>query len=114
MRYRVVSLRVRHIRLNILNMTQIEFAQALGVSAKSLISMWENEFIERTPSRKISIKLTEITGLPLDYILGEDIEVRGEIPVTDIDKLREELLVKTPTTQRKIIKAMKAIVAVVD
>lgn len=34
-----MSLRVRHIRLNLLTMTQTEFAQALGVRAKSLISM---------------------------------------------------------------------------
>ncbi|WP_460271732.1 helix-turn-helix domain-containing protein [Bacillus sp. NEAU-Y102] len=114
MRYRVVSLRIRHIRVNLLNMTQPVFAQEIGVSAKSLISMWENEFIERSPSRKTSIKIAELAGVPLDYVMGEDIDIEGEMPVHEIDKMLEEILVKTPTTQRKIIKAMKAIVDVVD
>lgn len=70
--------------------------------------------MERCPSRKTSIKIAELAGIPLDYVMGKDISSDGRIPVSDIDKILEEILVKTPTTQRKIIKAMKAIVDVVD
>ena len=50
-----------------LNLTQQELADKLD-SAKSTIAMYENE--SRKPSYEVLIKLSEIFGCSIDYIIG--------------------------------------------
>ena len=50
-----------------LNLTQQELADKLD-SAKSTVAMYENE--SRKPSYEVLIKLSEIFGCSIDYIIG--------------------------------------------
>ena len=49
------------------NMTQVELANALGVS-KQCVSNWENDYIQ--PSIEMLIKIAEFFKVTTDYLLG--------------------------------------------
>lgn len=49
------------------NLTQVELANALGVS-KQCVSNWENDYIQ--PSIEMLIKLAEYFKVTTDYLLG--------------------------------------------
>ena len=50
------------------NMTQPEFAEAIGKSLDTLKS-WESE--RRTPRLKEAARIAEILGIKVDYLMGE-------------------------------------------
>lgn len=69
------------------NFTQDDLAERLG-GAKSSIAMYESE--ERKPSMEVLIKLSEIFGCSIDYILGKT-DVRN--PGKQIDDVLNEAMI---------------------
>lgn len=69
------------------NMTQQDLANKLQ-SSKSVIGLYENE--TRKPSMEILIKLSEIFGCSIDYLLGKtDVRDTGE----QIDDVLNEAMI---------------------
>ena len=52
-----------------LGLSQIELAKRLSLSSSASISQYESG--ERTPSDDIKLKMTEIFGCTLDYLMGK-------------------------------------------
>ncbi|MES9783911.1 helix-turn-helix transcriptional regulator, partial [Bacillus thuringiensis] len=50
MDYKLISRRVKEIRTDILQLSQREFAEALGMQSRSAVSMCENEESTQCPS----------------------------------------------------------------
>ena len=74
-------LRLKELR-NKSNISQQKLASMLGVS-RSTIAMWETKSSQ--PDNEMLIKLSEIFGVSVDYLLGKDISA----PVLDRDGLSE-------------------------
>lgn len=74
-------LRLKELR-NKGNISQQKLASMLGVS-RSTIAMWETKSSQ--PDNEMLIKLSEIFGVSVDYLLGKDISA----PVLDRDGLSE-------------------------
>ena len=52
MDYKLISRRIKDIRTNILQLSQREFAEVLGMQSRSAISMWENEDSKNVPQKE--------------------------------------------------------------
>lgn len=95
-------LRLKELR-NKGNISQQKLASMLGVS-RSTIAMWETKSSQ--PDNEMLIKLSEIFGVSVDYLLGKDISAplldrdglserdRKDI-AKDMESIREKLINKT-------------------
>jgi Mg2+ and Co2+ transporter CorA len=108
MNYQLISKRVKEIRTEILKMSQSEFINALGLKSKSAVSMWENEEMDKCPSRKTSLDIAKLANVSVAYVLGESDEKN---PITSAQDEFEELITqfreKDPEKQKEIMKLFK-------
>ena len=74
-----IAERIRHIRKDLLNMSQEKFAEEMGVG-RSAVSDWEGQY---TPiDARNLMKLCELSGCDADYILGRIDEKTHDIKHT--------------------------------
>lgn len=86
-----------------MGLNQIELAKKLHLSSSASISQYESG--ERTPSDDIKLKMTEIFGCTLDYLMGKS-NIRNPETI-DTDKINIGLSTKdynppTEEQQKKI------------
>lgn len=63
----VIGIRIKEIRVDMLKMSQREFAEALDAK-KTMISLYENG--KRNPSRETVEKISRLSNVSADYIMG--------------------------------------------
>ncbi|ABS22858.1 helix-turn-helix transcriptional regulator [Bacillus cytotoxicus] len=63
----IIGIRIKEIRVELLKMSQREFAEALNAK-KTMISLYENG--KRNPSRETVEKMSRLSGVSADYIMG--------------------------------------------
>ncbi|MGD2273176.1 helix-turn-helix domain-containing protein [Bacillus wiedmannii] len=63
----VIGVRIKEIRVEILKLSQREFAEAIDAK-KTMISLYENG--RRNPSRETVEKISRLSGISADYIMG--------------------------------------------
>lgn len=80
-----------------LNLTQQELADKLD-SAKSTVAMYENE--SRKPSYEVLIKLSEIFGCSIDYIIGISNDRNNELN-SDLLRIGLDMKNYTPPTEEQ-------------
>ncbi|MGL4606669.1 MAG: helix-turn-helix transcriptional regulator [Eubacteriaceae bacterium] len=85
-----IGLQIKKLR-NLLNLSQGELAQLLEVTQNSL-SLYESD--KRIPSLEVAIRISEKTGVSLDWICGLSKELKFEInsPALLLDLLSETIL----------------------
>ncbi|PFZ33852.1 transcriptional regulator [Bacillus wiedmannii] len=103
MNHKLSSQRVKHIRTKILKMSQSEFQTALNLKTKSTISMWENENLEKYPSRKLAIEISKLANVSVGYVLGEEEE-------SEFDEIIEMLNTLNNDKRKKTIKLIKQLI----
>jgi transcriptional regulator with XRE-family HTH domain len=86
----VLGQRIKLLRRQKLNITQEKLAEAMGVS-KSTISQWESDTNE--PSVEALIKLADLFGVTVDYLLGRYTEEEQKF-LRDVDELTPEDLME--------------------
>ncbi|PEJ95247.1 helix-turn-helix domain-containing protein [Bacillus wiedmannii] len=63
----IIGTRIKEIRVELLKMSQLEFAEAINAK-KTMISLYENG--HRNPSRETVEKMSRLSGVSADYIMG--------------------------------------------
>lgn len=76
--------RIKQLRTD-MNMSQVEFASAIGVSKQTLYK-YENDLITNIPSDKIELA-ANICGVSPAYIMGWDIQDTSEITISSEEKI---------------------------
>ncbi|MBO1583005.1 helix-turn-helix domain-containing protein [Bacillus sp. XF8] len=113
MNYQLISKRVKEIRTEILKMSQSEFVNALGLKSKSAVSAWENENIEKCPSRKTSLDIAKLANVSVSYVLGESDEKDPEIAAKDeLDEVMLDIRSKNPEKQKELIELIRNIIKI--
>jgi transcriptional regulator with XRE-family HTH domain len=88
----VLGQRIKQLRRQKLNITQEQLAEKMGVS-KSTISQWESNTNE--PNVDALIKLADLFGVTVDYLIGRDNYSEEERNfLRDIDELTPEDLIE--------------------
>ncbi|MGX5433396.1 helix-turn-helix domain-containing protein [Bacillus toyonensis] len=82
----VIGIRIKEIRVELLKMSQREFAEALDAK-KTMISLYENG--RRNPSRETVEKMSRLSGVSADYIMG--ISEYKSLNSNDSKDLKDEL-----------------------
>ncbi|MDA1860932.1 helix-turn-helix transcriptional regulator [Bacillus tropicus] len=113
MNHQLISKRVKEIRTEILKMSQSEFINALGLKSKSAVSMWENEEIEKCPSRKTSLDIAKLANVSVSYVLGESDEKNPELTAKDdLEQVMIDIRSKDPNKQKELIEMIKQLVKI--
>lgn len=113
MNHQLISKRVKEIRTEILKMSQSEFINALGLKSKSAVSMWENEEIEKCPSRKTSLDIAKLANVSVSYVLGESDQKDPEIAAKDeLEILMSQIRTKNPEKQKELLEIIRNLVKI--
>ncbi|TNB92592.1 helix-turn-helix transcriptional regulator [Bacillus cereus] len=113
MNHQLISKRVKEIRTEILKMSQSEFINALGLKSKSAVSMWENEEIDKCPSRKTSLDIAKLANVSVSYVLGESDEKNPELAAKDdLEQVMIDIRSKNPDKQKELIEMIKQLVKI--
>ncbi|MEK5205355.1 transcriptional regulator [Bacillus anthracis] len=113
MNHQLISKRVKEIRTEILKMSQSEFINALGLKSKSAVSMWENEEIEKCPSRKTSLDIAKLANVSVSYVLGESDQKDPEIAAKDeLEVLMAQIRTKNPEKQKELLEIIRNLVKI--
>lgn len=113
MNHQLISKRVKEIRTEILKMSQSEFINALGLKSKSAVSMWENEEIEKCPSRKTSLDIAKLANVSVSYVLGESDQKDPEITAKDeLEVLMSQIRTKNPEKQKELLEIIRNLVKI--
>lgn len=113
MNHQLISKRVKEIRTEILKMSQSEFVNALGLKSKSAVSAWENENIEKCPSKKTSLEIAKLANVSVAYILGESDEKDPNITAKDdLEQVMIDIRSKDPDKQKELIEMIKKLVKI--
>ncbi|WP_144508088.1 helix-turn-helix domain-containing protein [Bacillus mycoides] len=113
MNHQLISKRVKEIRTEILKMSQSEFINALGLKSKSAVSMWENEKIEKCPSRKTSLDIAKLANVSVSYVLGESDQKDPEMATKDeLEVLMSQIRTKNPEKQKELLEIIRNLVKI--
>ncbi|HFJ9472426.1 helix-turn-helix domain-containing protein [Bacillus cereus group sp. MYBKT111-2] len=113
MNHQLISKRVKEIRTEILKMSQSEFINALGLKSKSAVSMWENEEIEKCPSRKTSLDIAKLANVSVSYVLGESDQKDSEMAAKDeLEVLMSQIRTKNPEKQKELLEIIRNLVKI--
>ena len=113
MNHQLISKRVKEIRTEILKMSQSEFINALGLKSKSAVSMWENEEIEKCPSRKTSLDIAKLANVSVSYVLGESDQKDPEMAAKDeLEVLMSQIRTKNPEKQKELLEIIRNLVKI--
>ncbi|PFW97443.1 helix-turn-helix domain-containing protein [Bacillus pseudomycoides] len=113
MNYQLISKRVKEIRTEILKMSQTEFVNALGLKSKSAVSMWENEDMEKCPSRKTSLEIAKLANVSVSYVLGESDQKDPELAAKDeLEVLMSQIRTKNPEKQKELLEIIRNLVKI--
>lgn len=113
MNHQLISRRIKEIRTAILKMNQAEFAHALGLKSKSAVSMWENEHIEKCPSRKTSLDIAKLANISVSYVLGESDQKDPKISAKDeLDILMDQIRTKNSEKQKELLDIIRNLVKI--
>ncbi|MBG9721758.1 transcriptional regulator [Bacillus mycoides] len=113
MNHQLISKRVKEIRTEILKMSQTEFINALGLKSKSAVSMWENEEMEKCPSRKTSLDIAKLANVSVSYVLGESDQKDPEIAAKDeLEVLMSQIRTKNPEKQKELLEIIRNLVKI--
>ncbi|MDA1577248.1 helix-turn-helix transcriptional regulator [Bacillus cereus group sp. BY17LC] len=82
----IIGIRIKEIRVELLKMSQLEFAEAINAK-KSMISLYENG--HRNPSRETVEKMSRISGVSADYIMG--LSEYKNLSSTDSKSIKDDL-----------------------
>ncbi|PED84339.1 transcriptional regulator [Bacillus pseudomycoides] len=105
----VIGKRIKEIRVEMLKMSQREFAEALDAK-KTMISLYENG--RRNPSRETVEKMSRLSGVSADYIMGisehKSLDFNKSIMLTsDLEKLLLQIENLDPQKREEIINMIK-------
>ncbi|MBX0352163.1 XRE family transcriptional regulator [Bacillus toyonensis] len=104
MDYKLISRRVKEIRTDILQLSQREFAEALGMQSRSAVSMWENEESTKCPSKKMSLEIAKLANVSVSYVLGESDEKNPAVAAKDEwENLMMQVKTKSPEKQKELL-----------
>lgn len=101
----VIGIRIKEIRVDMLKMSQREFAEALDAK-KTMISLYENG--KRNPSRETVEKISKLSKVSADYIMGLSEHktlnsIKSKEATSDSEKLMQQLLELDPEKFKRIM-----------
>ncbi|MCQ6284875.1 helix-turn-helix domain-containing protein [Bacillus cereus] len=113
MDYKLISRRIKDIRTNVLQLSQREFAEVLGMQSRSAISMWENEDSKKCPSKRMSLKIAKLANISVSYVLGESNERNPELAAQDEwTQIMAQVKSKTPEKQKELLALIQNLVKI--